>query len=390
MLVGAPGDPLHGERATVRLGAWRFRSWFSSCSSSWGWSAAAVTRGSTRPTPRPRSPSRTSAQASSSMSADAASTWSARAPAVRPCSSRRASGAAPMPGWTCWRNSVSKPVPAPYDRAGIGASDPIPGVHDAGDEIGDLERLLDRGRIAPPYVLVGHSYGGVLARLFAHAHPDQTGGIVLIDAEGRDDLRRVLAAWPKSLAPSGFGLGAEPVIRGVDVRASSALASDIRSLGDTPLVVITAARNRELECSGCPAGCPPDALRQWRVMQAELASTPTDHAHVVALRSDHFIFRDQPALVLRAVRAVVRAVREMACSRHASSYSAVRVSLPQLAPSLAPRRSATSSPPSERDASGRTIATSQKPGSARRRAACCLSRKGAVTAGAVRVVQPRC
>jgi pimeloyl-ACP methyl ester carboxylesterase len=40
-----------------------------------------------------------------------------------------------------------------YDRAGLGDSDAMPGVHDAGDEIRDLERLLDRGQIEPPYVL---------------------------------------------------------------------------------------------------------------------------------------------------------------------------------------------------------------------------------------------
>ena len=90
-----------------------------------------------------------------------------------------------------------------YDRAGIDASDAIPGVHDAGDEIRDLERLLDRGRIEPPYVLVGHSYGGLLARLFAHAHPDQTGGVVLVDANGRDAYRRGMAVWPKTRRAQG-------------------------------------------------------------------------------------------------------------------------------------------------------------------------------------------
>ena len=199
-----------------------------------------------------------------------------------------------------------------YDRAGIGVSEAIPGIHDAGDEIRDLERLLDRGRIEPPYVLVGHSYGGLLARLFARAHPDQTGGVVLVDAEGRDEFRRVLAAWPKSLAPKLRREVAESsVINGVDVRASSALASDIRSLGDTPLVVISAAREHEL-FRGAPPRLYHHALRQWRVLQAELARLSTDHAHVVALRSDHFVFRDQPLVVLRAVRAVVRAVREEA------------------------------------------------------------------------------
>ena len=98
-----------------------------------------------------------------------------------------------------------------YDRAGIGVSEPIAGVHDAGDEIRDLERLLDRGRIEPPYVLVGHSYGGLLARLFARAHPDQTGGVVLVDSVGRDPMapriRRLAEGGRAQAAPS---LGRRP------------------------------------------------------------------------------------------------------------------------------------------------------------------------------------
>ena len=69
----------------------------------------------------------------------------------------------------------------------------MPGVHDAGDEILDLERLLARGRIEPPYVLVGHSYGGFLARLFARAHPEQVAGVAFVDASGYDATRRLLA-----------------------------------------------------------------------------------------------------------------------------------------------------------------------------------------------------
>jgi pimeloyl-ACP methyl ester carboxylesterase len=197
-----------------------------------------------------------------------------------------------------------------YDRAGLGASDAIPGMHDAGDEIKDLERLLDRARIAPPYVLVGHSYGGLLARLFAHAHPEQTGGVVQVDAEGRDAWRRGRAAWPNSLAPRARRAIAErEVLSGVDMRASAALASGIRSLGDKPLVVISAARSREL-FTGVPSAVYPRWNRSWRVMQDELARLSSDHAHVLALRSDHFIQNDQPDLVTRAIRAVVRTVRD--------------------------------------------------------------------------------
>jgi pimeloyl-ACP methyl ester carboxylesterase len=198
-----------------------------------------------------------------------------------------------------------------YDRAGLGQSDALPGVHDAGDEIDDLERLLHRARIRSPYVLVGHSYGGLLVRLFAHTHPDRTAGVVLVDAEGRDAWRRGRAAWPKSLAPelrrrSGF---IKRVYRGVDQRASAALDSGIRSLGDTPLVVISAAREREL-FRDAPPRLYRLGVRLWRAMQTELAGLSSDHAHVVALRSDHFVQDDQPLVVLRAVGAVLSAVRD--------------------------------------------------------------------------------
>jgi pimeloyl-ACP methyl ester carboxylesterase len=196
-----------------------------------------------------------------------------------------------------------------YDRAGLGASDAMPGVHDAGDEIKDLERLLDRARIEPPYVLVCHSYGGLLVRLFTRAHADATGGVVLVDAVGRDDRRRGLAAWPKSLAPKLRRAYAEPIDDGVDLRASAALASRIRSLGDKPLVVITAAREREL-FRDVPPSLYRLAVRLWRVMQTELAGLSNDQAHVVALRSDHFVQDDQPLVVVHAIRAVIRAVRD--------------------------------------------------------------------------------
>jgi pimeloyl-ACP methyl ester carboxylesterase len=201
-----------------------------------------------------------------------------------------------------------------YDRAGLGDSNAMPGVHDAGDQIRDLERLIDRGRIEPPYVLVGHSYGGLLARLFARAHPEETGGVVLVDAEGRDMGRRLRAAWPKSLAPELRRAWAErTVLDGVALWASAALGSGIRSLRDEPLIVITAARERELPLF---RGLPPEVYRRWdrvwRAMQTELAELSSDHAHVVALRSDHSIQDDQPLVVIQAVRAVVRAVRDRA------------------------------------------------------------------------------
>jgi pimeloyl-ACP methyl ester carboxylesterase len=196
-----------------------------------------------------------------------------------------------------------------YDRAGMGDSDAMPGVHDAGDEIRDLERLLTRGRIAPPYVLVGHSYGGFLARLFARAHPEQVAGVEFVDASGYDATRRQLAIWPRSQAPARRRDWAKPVQFGVDLNGSDALESELRGLGDTPVVAITGARTWS-EFPGLPPRLARAQQRLWRVLHAELAGLSTDHVHVLALRSDHFVMDAQPEVVADGVKAIVRAVRD--------------------------------------------------------------------------------
>src|SRR4051794_41311267 len=71
-----------------------------------------------------------------------------------------------------------------YDRAGTGNSVAPPGVRDARDEIDDLRRLLARARVEPPYVLVGHSYGGGLARAVSPLYPSETAGGVLLQKGG--------------------------------------------------------------------------------------------------------------------------------------------------------------------------------------------------------------
>jgi pimeloyl-ACP methyl ester carboxylesterase len=200
-----------------------------------------------------------------------------------------------------------------YDRAGLGSSVAIPGVHDAGDEIDDLQRLLDHAQIAPPYVLVGHSYGGLLVRVFADAHPSETAGMVLVDSMGRNQDRRLLRIWqaqPPRLRRVLTKPGAKPVEDGVDVRASQALAAKVSTLGDTPLAVIT--RGRPDETVQVPPTVRKPFDRLWARMQDELAALSSDHVHVVALRSGHFVQHPdigQPNVVIRAVRAVVHAAR---------------------------------------------------------------------------------
>jgi pimeloyl-ACP methyl ester carboxylesterase len=197
-----------------------------------------------------------------------------------------------------------------YDRAGTGNSVAPPGVRDARDEIADLRRLFARARIEPPYVLVGHSYGGVLARVFAHLYPTETAGLVLIDTMGRDGRRRQLAIWPRSQAP-GIRRGlATAVMGGVDLAAGETLASGVTTLGDMPLAVITAGRQDNFPHT--PARLGRALKRLWDRMQDELAALSDNSVHVVALASNHDIpstRSGQPSVIIRAVHAVVGAAR---------------------------------------------------------------------------------
>jgi pimeloyl-ACP methyl ester carboxylesterase len=68
-----------------------------------------------------------------------------------------------------------------YDRAGFGWSDAGPMPRTAGRIADELRLLLQRAGEPPPYVLVGHSFGGLVMRIFAARHPHLTGGVVLVD-----------------------------------------------------------------------------------------------------------------------------------------------------------------------------------------------------------------
>ena len=75
-----------------------------------------------------------------------------------------------------------------YDRRNVGDSDTVDAVQLPADATGEMDRLLDEAGIAPPYVLVGASFGGMLAYLYANEHPDEVVGMVLLDAMFPDEL----------------------------------------------------------------------------------------------------------------------------------------------------------------------------------------------------------
>jgi pimeloyl-ACP methyl ester carboxylesterase len=73
-----------------------------------------------------------------------------------------------------------------YDRAGLGRSDTGPEPRTSAQMVRELRTLLRNAKVEPPYVLVGHSLGGMNLRLFAIRYPDEVAGLVLVDATPLD------------------------------------------------------------------------------------------------------------------------------------------------------------------------------------------------------------
>jgi len=98
-----------------------------------------------------------------------------------------------------------------YDRAGLGLSDPGPQPRDGRALNADLMAVLNALGEGGPFVLVGHSMGGLMVRLFALTHPDQVLGVVLVDAVVPDVMasrQGALAVRAYGRAMSWVGLGA--------------------------------------------------------------------------------------------------------------------------------------------------------------------------------------
>jgi pimeloyl-ACP methyl ester carboxylesterase len=168
-----------------------------------------------------------------------------------------------------------------YDRAGRGWSDPADTTQDATQIATDLHTLLRRGDVPGPYVLAGHSFGGLYVLTFAARYPEEVAGMVLVDTTapaaepvtatpdegGSYDLMSRVSTLVSTSARLGVGrlysqfeFGSLPPQSRDEVRASLATASNIRStideylqanasmgqaaslshFGDKPLVVLTA------------------------------------------------------------------------------------------------------------------------------------------------------
>ena len=238
-----------------------------------------------------------------------------------------------------------------YDRMGMGWSDPGPRDVSAGVLVDDLERLLDRAALGPPYILVPASIGGLTVELFARRHPDRVAGLVFVDAadsglaERTLPMLRAMGMRLQALCLAGtaarFGLirfldplqlrrqrddagartialtyRAEPLdtvcsmLRGLprsgeELRAAPPLAPDV------PLMVLSHDRPEGFLPPGYDSYVA-DLDPLWRELQQNLARRSTRGTWRVVPNSGHLIAGSQP----HAVAAAIVEILDLVAERH--------------------------------------------------------------------------
>jgi pimeloyl-ACP methyl ester carboxylesterase len=235
-----------------------------------------------------------------------------------------------------------------YDRMGMGWSDPGPAVISAGALADDLERLLDRAGLHPPYILVPSSVGGLTSELFARRHPDRVAGLVFLDAAQSGALDQIVARFgavtrlaatlaacvPRHAARFGVLRLADPMRLGREPEGARTMAAlyrtepmatgcglmrglptTLRELreapalrADLPLVVLTAETTEKLGPLGFDSFA--DVLGSDRVVaQQQFARRSTQGSWQLVPGSDHLIGNSQPHVVASAVLDMVARVR---------------------------------------------------------------------------------
>jgi pimeloyl-ACP methyl ester carboxylesterase len=231
-----------------------------------------------------------------------------------------------------------------YDRAEVGWSDPPPRGRRTFDAMADdLHALLHAADIPPPYVVVGHSIGGVVARRFYVRYPDLVAGMALVESSHEDQGARVGAVdW--RFGPARFiEVAARRQARILGGRRLAASVGLMRSFdamvareappeyaGANRAILLSARQRRasvrELLMAARMRGQPPElgsiplavltrATRPgrepevWAQLQDELAALSSDSVYVHAERGGHYLQFDEPDLVVQAIRDLVRRCR---------------------------------------------------------------------------------
>jgi len=208
----------------------------------------------------------------------------------------------PLEEWRRVQPEVSRfAATVAYDRAGIGLSAPGPKPRDARQIARELRTALRNARAPAPYVLVGHSFGGPLVRVFAGMFPAEVSGMVLVDPTQEEFIN-----WHGLRAPHS----SDEEWR--EIQTCLAQAHDSPVPEGIPVVLITAMGFRLL--SVFPARKQRKQLEDFQPMWLKFHTEWLDKLpkgqHLITNTSGHLVPYEEPELLVRVIRQMVEQARQ--------------------------------------------------------------------------------
>ncbi|MFF2176446.1 alpha/beta fold hydrolase [Lysinibacillus sp. NPDC058147] len=204
-----------------------------------------------------------------------------------------------LDNWNSIKDEVSKfSKMFIYDRAGIGKSEMDDRPRHSRQSVDNLRILLKKAGVKPPYVLVGHSIGGLNVRLFASKYPEEVAGVVLLDSSHEDQNIILPPLFTKEVQEAYYN---QFTIEGSlnEIEESFEQVRTTKPFGNIPLIVVT---------GGLQPIHTKESMAAWMRLQEELANLSTNRQHIVVEDAGHAIHFDKPEVVIEIIRDILSIV----------------------------------------------------------------------------------
>jgi len=198
-----------------------------------------------------------------------------------------------------------------YDRPGLGESGESPSPRTLPNYVNELRLLLEKEDIEPPYILVGHSLGGLIIRYYAHKYPGEVAGLVLIDCIPEGWFSYLMSTHSKEEI-EGLNKVIDPDLNnstGVtqdewrEFQNNCELIKGVQLSKNIPVRVITAVQYGEAQKA---LGYHPEDMQVWAQMQANSMSNSTDAKQIITEKSGHSVQETEPELIIDAIIELIK------------------------------------------------------------------------------------
>jgi pimeloyl-ACP methyl ester carboxylesterase len=209
-----------------------------------------------------------------------------------------------------------------YDRASLGRSDSQTGLRTSQQMAEQLHTLLMNAGVEGPYLLVGHSLGGMNMLVFANHYESDVTGLVLVDSAHPDQADRELAVLPTPAPDESWALAnlrksiawsnPEDTSFPEPMNWADTLAQvrGVKSLGDIPLAVLVAVDPEKQNWGDISPDLTASLNKVWLDLHKEYLRLSTNSTLILAEHSGHFIQDDEPQLVIDTILGLVDKARQ--------------------------------------------------------------------------------